>query len=140
LEADVGTRDPELTLDNEFFWTGVAAGQLLAQQCDRCGEFRHPPSPRCPHCLAPEWTARELADTAELYTYTVVHHPVPKGFTAPYVVALLQWPNGVRLLTNVVDVDPADVSIGMQVRLTPTEVEPGVVLPIGRPLRKDSDA
>ena len=133
------TRAPELTLDNEFFWTGVAEGRLLIQRCDACGVERHPPSPRCPACLSPKWTAQPLDPRAEVYSYTVVHHPVPKGFTAPYVVALLQWPSGARIVTNLMDVDPADVTIGMPVEVRPVEVD-DVTLPLAYPVGKDADA
>jgi uncharacterized OB-fold protein len=128
----------------------VAGDQLLIQQCDACGAQRHPPSPRCPNCLSPQWTAQPLDRRAEVYSYTVIHHPVPTGFTAPYVVVLLQWPSGARLVTNLMEVDPAEVRIGLPVELRMVPVD-DVTLPLAYPLppladplplvaRKDADA
>jgi uncharacterized OB-fold protein len=43
---------PHITPANEHFWRGGQAGELRFLRCHPCGEYVHPPSPRCPRCLS----------------------------------------------------------------------------------------
>ncbi len=74
---------------------------------------------------------------AELYSFTVVHyasHPAVKQ-NLPYVVGLVTFPDlpGVKLVTNITEVDPADVEIGMALTLWWDDVGDGMFLPRFRP-------
>ena len=51
----------------------------------------------------------------------------------PYVVALIEMDEGVKMMSNVVDVDPADVSIGMEVQVVFDDVTDEVTLPKFKP-------
>ncbi|RIK38191.1 MAG: hypothetical protein DCC58_17030, partial [Chloroflexi bacterium] len=55
----------------------------------------------------------------------------------PYVVALVELEEGVRLMTNIIDVepDPEHVKIGMPVELVYDDVTDEVTLPKFRPIR-----
>jgi hypothetical protein len=52
-----------------------------------------------------------------VYTFTVVHRSAVEGFrdALPYVVAYIELEEGPRVLTNIVDCDPASVVVGMPV-------------------------
>jgi uncharacterized OB-fold protein len=52
-----------------------------------------------------------------VHTFTVNHQAWMPGLEPPYVVAIVALPEqvGLRLTTNVLDVDPSDVFIGMEV-------------------------
>jgi hypothetical protein len=45
--------------------------------------------------------------TATLHSYVISHRPAP-GFAGdvPYVIAVVELPEGVRMMTNLVNVDP----------------------------------
>jgi uncharacterized OB-fold protein len=126
-------RAPFVTRDNEYLWEGVAAGELRVQRCDECGKLRHPPRPMCPQCNSLEWTPRALSGTGTVYSYVVYHHPQMEGFDTPYVVAVVDLEEGVRYLSNVIGIEPGDVSIGMPVTAVFESVGDGVVLPLFRP-------
>jgi uncharacterized OB-fold protein len=51
-------------------------------------------------------------------TSTVIH-VAPEGFKmeAPYAVAVVETPEGARLMTQVVDCDPSGVQPGMEITL-----------------------
>ena len=51
----------------------------------------------------------------------------------PYVVAMIDLEEGVRILSNVVGCGPEDVAIGMPVTVTFDAVTPDVTLPRFRP-------
>jgi uncharacterized OB-fold protein len=69
------------------------------------------------------------AGTGTVYSYVVHHHPPVPGRTPPYVVALVELTEGVRMLGEVVGATGDDVSVGTPVTLTWQEDGAGVVLP-----------
>ncbi len=73
----------------------------------------------------------ELSGNGTVYSYAVLHHPRSPHFTYPLVTALVELDEGIRLVTNLVGVEPADVWIGMPVTGHvrsdgPRDVDPGV--------------
>ncbi|MGH2662307.1 MAG: OB-fold domain-containing protein [Actinomycetota bacterium] len=127
---------PAMNQDTEFFWQGAARGELLIQRCSSCGELRHPPGPMCPRCRSTEWDTVRASGRGEVYSFVVHHHPPIPGFEPPFVVALVGLEEGTRLVSNVVDVDPAEVTIGMPVEVTFVGVDEDLAVPVFRP-RKD---
>lgn len=113
--------EPAPTPDDAAFWAHCAEQRLRFQCCARCELPRHPPTPLCSRCgcAQSQWVA--APELATIFTFTVVHHashPAVAG-RLPYVVAVVEFPAlaPVRLVTNVTDVDPAEVRIGMPVQL-----------------------
>ena len=51
----------------------------------------------------------------------------------PYVVALIEMEEGVKMMSNVVDVDPNEVFIGMDVQVVFNDVTDEVTLPKFKP-------
>ena len=58
------------------------------------------------------------AGTGEVFSYVVHHHPPVPGKRLPMVVALVQLPEGVRILGEMPGVRPDQVRIGLPVRVT----------------------
>lgn len=116
-----GLPAPEPTMDDAPFWHAVAERRLAFQQCADCGRVRHPPTPICGRCRSSALRWAEAPSHAVLFTYTVVHyaaHPAV-GAAVPYNVAVVEFPelDGVRLISNLVDVAPGDLGIGMALEL-----------------------
>jgi len=116
---------PLVTPDTAFFWDGTAVGELRIQRCARCGALRHPPGPMCPACgeastagVAGGEGYTVAAGTGEVFSYVVHHHPPVPGKRLPMVVALVQLPEGVRILGEMPGVRPDQVRIGLPVRVT----------------------
>lgn len=113
---------PEPTIDDAPFWRYCDARELRFQRCADCSRFRHPPAPACPHCqsLASEWV--KAPEQGELFSFTVVHHPAHPAISPvlPYNVAIVAFPecDGLHLISNIVDVRPEELTIGMRVGLT----------------------
>ena len=101
------------------FWEGTRAGELRIQKCSRCDAHRWPPRITCRNCGSTdvEWTRVEPRGT--LYTFTIVGRPTAKGYpSVPYTVGFVtldQAPR-VRIVGNVVDIDPSAVTIGMALK------------------------
>ena len=124
---------PLVTPDTAFFWEGTAAGELRIQRCAKCGVLRHPPGPMCPACgEASHGGYTVAAGTGEVFSYVVHHHPPVPGKRLPMVVALVQLPEGVRILGEMPGVRPDQVRIGLPVRVTFTRAG-DMSLPSWRP-------
>ena len=107
---------PAISPDTEFFWAGTAAGELRIQRCEDCGALRHPPGPMCPSCGAMKPGYVVAAGTGEVYSYVVHHHPPVPGKKLPFVIALVQLPEGVRITGELLGIRPEQARIGLPVR------------------------
>jgi len=104
---------PQATRDSAFFWEGCKRGVLLGQRCAECGELRHPPRPMCPACQSLERETIELSGRATLHSWARPVHPLLPMFEPGYLIALIDLEEGLRLLSNLCDVEPEDITIGM---------------------------
>ena len=115
------------------YWEGCAAGKLLIQRCTACGQFQFYPRAMCTACAGePEWV--EASGHGSVHTFTVLHQnkTPPWGTLGPYVVAMIELDEGVRMMSNIVDCAPADVRIGMPVVVEFIEAGEDVVIPVFR--------
>ncbi|HWE76656.1 MAG TPA: Zn-ribbon domain-containing OB-fold protein [Stellaceae bacterium] len=126
---------PFATIDTKSFWDGCLDGQLLLQRCRACSALRHPPSPICPTCLgdAHEWISARGRGT--VYTFTVVRE-ARRGWEkfVPYVLAVIALEEGPHILSNIVDIAPEQVAIGMPVEVTFADLGGSTKLPLFRPV------
>ena len=123
---------PAINRDNAFFWEGVAAGELRIQRCTKCSMLRHPPGPACPECGSLEWDTVTSTGRGTIYSYVIPHYPQVPSFEYPYVVVLVELEEGVRFVSNVIDVAPEVVEIGMPVEAVFTKVDDELTLPLFR--------
>ncbi|HEU5474165.1 MAG TPA: bifunctional MaoC family dehydratase N-terminal/OB-fold nucleic acid binding domain-containing protein [Actinophytocola sp.] len=131
--APAGGLRPVVSRDTEFFWAGTARGELRIQRCGSCRAVRHPPGPGCPRCgaLKPEYVVS--AGLGEVYSFVVHHHPPVPGRALPFVVALVELDEGVRVLAELTGVVPAAVRVGLPVRVSFERVDDELTLPVWRP-------
>jgi hypothetical protein len=123
---------PAVNRDTRYFWDGTARGELRIQRCGGCGELRHPPGPMCPSCGECKPGYVVAAGHGEVYSYVVHHHPPVPGRSLPYVVALVELVEGVRMLAELVDVDPSDVHIGLLVIAGFVRIDESLSMPVWR--------
>ena len=107
---------PSVEPDDEFFWAGVARDELLLQQCADCGTLRHPPVPMCGDCHSVHWQPTAAGGRGRVHSWIVSKHPTLPD-DDPRVVVLVELDEGVRVVSNLVDTDPADVRNEMPVSL-----------------------
>ncbi|OLT42752.1 DNA-binding protein [Saccharomonospora sp. CUA-673] len=123
---------PVVTQDNAFFWEGLREGELRIQ---RWGEtLRHPPGPMSPHGdldARPDYVV--AAGTGTVYSYLVHHHPPVPGKELPFVVALVELDEGVRVLGELSGIEPEDVRIGLAVEVWFDRIDDDLTLPAWRP-------
>jgi uncharacterized protein len=112
-DGDIKRPPPVLTDDNRFFWEAARDSRLVAQSCSDCGRHRHPPRPMCPSCGSVLWHETALSGKGTLYSFSILHHPKSPQFDYPVIAALVDLEEGVRLVTNIVDVESDLLQIGM---------------------------
>ncbi len=126
---------PILDEVSKTFWQGCQRQELLLQKCRDCGRFQFYPRPICITCMSRnlEWVRSSGRGT--VHSFTVVHQNVMPGFAqeVPYVFAIIELAEGVRLSTNIVGCAPADVYIGMPVVVVFEAISPEISLPKFRP-------
>ncbi len=100
------------------FWEGIAEGVLRIQHCQACGRYVFYPRAVCPHCTSVDLGWVEASGSGRIHSYTVVHRaPADYRDEIPYVVALVELDEGVRMMTRLVGVEPADVRVDLPVEV-----------------------
>ena len=120
---------PAINRDTEYFWGGCRVGELRIQRCGGCGLLRHPPGPMCPECGATKPKYLVSDGRGVVYSYVVHHHPQVPGKQTPFVIALVELDEGVRMLGEL-DGEP---SIGLPVEVVFTKVDDELTMPSWRP-------
>lgn len=99
------------------YWEATTRDVLLVPRCRACGESFWYPRAFCPLCHATDLAWEESGGWGTVYSFTVSERGAgPWADVAPYVIAYVQLDEGPRLLTNIVDCDPAVVAVGQRVR------------------------
>lgn len=124
---------PELTPENEFFWTGGERGELRIQRCGDCRYWIHPPLPLCPRCRSRKLAPEATRGRGRLVSHTVNHQDWG-SLAPPYVIALVELEEqpGLRLLSNLVAAPSETIRSGMPLRVRFERIE-DVFLPLFEP-------
>lgn len=116
------------------FWEAAGRGELLIQRCPACGHRQFYPRPLCTACGGdPEW--ERASGRGVVHTFTVVRQFAARPFRdqLPYVVAMIELDEGVRMMGNVTGCAVEDVEIDMAVEAYAVRTEDGLGVPFWRP-------
>ena len=107
------------------FWEGLKAERLLIQQCERCSHWVFYPRRHCPACFTHALAWREVSGGATLYSFTVTRIATLPDFAdeMPQILAVVELDQGVRINTNLVGLDEAEVKVGMRLQPVYAEVD-----------------
>ena len=78
---------------------------LLGSKCRLCGLVCFPKKVLCHRCWDLTMECRFLSRQGVIQSFTVVHQPVT-GFSAPYILALVQLPEGVTVFAPIMECRP----------------------------------
>jgi uncharacterized OB-fold protein len=109
---------PVKTPTSAPFWDALAEHRILIQYSPSSNEYVFYPRILAPRTLADDLEWREISGMGTLYTYTIAERPVAPQFAAdvPQLLAIVQWDEGPKVSTEMVNVDPADLRLGMRVK------------------------
>jgi uncharacterized OB-fold protein len=130
---------PLADIDSRPFYDGCARGELWLQRCRDTGKFQFYPRP-CSIFTGGdvEWT--KCSGFGTVHTFTIIRRNYPEPYfeaLCPYVVAIIDLDEGVRMMSNVTGCDPGEVGIGMKVaaHFTCVHGKSGLFLPFFHPCR-----
>jgi len=118
------------------FWDGANDARLMIQYCDDCHKHVFYPRVACPHCFSERLSWVQASGRGTVYSYTVVYNNAPSAFApdVPYVVAVIQLAEGVRMLSNIVQCDLDGLRCDMPVEVTFERLNADFTLPKFRPV------
>src|SRR5205814_10634062 len=101
--AEPARAKPKPTPETQHFWDGTQAGELRLQRCDACANVYFPPRPFCPACASRKVSIFKASGKATLYSYVINHRPAAPGFTPPYAIAVVEFQQAPRVMSNIID-------------------------------------
>ena len=119
LEAGVAPGVPFIKFDER------GEPYIEGHRCDSCGAVYLGHRLACAKCLGRgPFTEVPLSRTGELYVWSIVHQSFP-GVPVPYVVGIVDLPEGVSVRCNPVDVepDPKAIRFGMKTGVSQQDKE-----------------
>ena len=129
---DTGRPLPQPTLGTEAFWASGSDGVLRVSRCGGCGKHMHPTTVLCPRCGGRDISLQPVSGRAVVAGVTVNVQQWLPNFPPPYVIAVvaLEEDTSVRLTTNIVGCDPAEVVVGAKVKVVFERVAEAIWLPL----------
>lgn len=89
--------------------------KLIGSCCAACDKITFPSSGACSGCGGTEVAPRFLSERGALYSFSVLHVGA-RGWPAPYVLAYVDLPEGVRVFSHI-DAAPESLRLDMHVQL-----------------------
>ena len=131
IGSDLPAPTPPINADTAGFWQATTEGRLLFTRCGACSEPTWYPREFCPHCGTLDVAWEEASGRGHVNSFTVVRRGGlgPYAGPTPYVLAYVELDEGVRMMTNIVDVDEADLRIGLPVAVVFHATDGAAALP-----------
>jgi len=117
------------------YWQRVNEGVFALPCCEACGRYHFYPRGNCPHCGSPRIAWSPASGRGEVYSFSVVHRAPGPAFKdeVPYVLAIVATAEGPHLLTRITGVAPAEMRVGIKVRVKIEKSAEGAALPVFEP-------
>ncbi len=126
---------PTITGESMPYWQATTRGELLIQRCRDCKEYQFYPRGICSNCFNGKIDWVRSSGKGTVWTYTITRQNRTPGFDdGPYVLALIELEEGVKMFSNVVGCDPFEVQIGMEVEVTFQRATRDISVPFFKPI------
>jgi uncharacterized protein len=137
MDVPVAPDRPTVDSDSESWWQAIQDRRLMVNACGACERNSLYVRPFCPHCWSEEVAPTPASGRATLYTWTVVHqNAAPFDARTPYIVAMVDLPEGPRLMTVIEDCPVENLCASMELTIAFREDDDGFVVPVFRPAKK----
>lgn len=137
MQFDMTKPIPVVQPWTEKFWEGTREGKYLIQHCKDCNTNIFYPRKFCPECWSGNLDWIEASGKGKIMTFSTAMSMVEPRFMdeLPYTLAYIDLEEGVRIMSRIVECDPQDIKIGMEVEVIFIERE-NFMLPYFRPVKK----
>lgn len=122
---------PQSTRITQPYWDAARQNRLVVQQCGCCKTRQFYPREFCTACLSDSLEWIDCGGGGTVYTYTINRRPSNAALSekVPYVVAMIDLDEGVRMMANIIDSPAEAVRIGSRVRVCFEQVSEDITLP-----------
>jgi len=126
---------PTISGETKPFWDACRRGILLIQRCGQCQEYQFYPRGICATCWCEDILWVTASGKGTVWTFTETRQNRTPGFEedVPYVLAVVELEEGVKMFTNIIECDPREVKIGMAVEVTFIQANQQVSIPYFKP-------
>jgi len=99
------------------YWDGLARHEVWIQYSPSLQQYVFYPRVLAPGTLADDLVWQQISGAGTLVSFAVAQRPVAPQFadTVPQLLGVVEWTEGPRFATELVDVDPAELRVGMPV-------------------------
>ncbi len=120
--------------DAQPFWDALRAGELRLQRCTACGLLAHLPRAMCHECGSFEFDWQPVSGRGTVYTFAITQQPIHPALVdhTPFATVVIELEEGPRMTSNLVDVPPDEITIGLAVEVVFERVTDEVTLPLFR--------
>jgi uncharacterized OB-fold protein len=126
---------PNVSREMKPFFDAARNHQLVMQKCDQCGKLRFPAAPLCLACDSDKASWTPVSGRGQVFSFTVMHRAYHPAFKAPYTLAMIELNEGVKMTSNLLDIEPDKVKCGMPVEVVFDRLNDEVTLPRFRPAK-----
>jgi len=126
-----------ITPETKPFWDGLREQKLMLPKCGDCSRVFFYPRIICPHCQSRNVGWIQGSGRGKLHSFEIAYQTISRAFKVkpPYVLAMVELDEGVRLLSNLIDIepDPKKIKCDMPVEIVYQKLTDEVTLPLFRP-------
>ncbi|HEX3958706.1 MAG TPA: OB-fold domain-containing protein [Trebonia sp.] len=99
------------------YWSALREHRIRIQYSPSADQWVFYPRILAPRTLADDLEWREISGLGTLYTFTVADRPTAPQWqdSLPQLLAVVEWDEGPRISTELVDVEPDQIRVGMRV-------------------------
>ena len=122
---------PISNADSQPYWAAASERRLVIRECKACGKVHFMPRHLCPHCWSDQLEWIDAKGQGEVHSFSIIRRASDPAFASqvPYVVALIELDEGVRMMSNIVGEDALAVNIGDRVQVTFEDRGEGALIP-----------
>jgi uncharacterized OB-fold protein len=126
---------PNIYLKTDPFWAAAKDHKLLLQYCNDSAQYQWVPRPVSIYSGKRNMEWRQASGKGTLYTWTNTVVPWPgHEDRVPYICALVDLEEGVRILVNLVNCDASKLHDGMPVKLAWEKLSDDFNVPVFEPV------
>ena len=108
---------PRITATNLPFWAGLRERRLRLPRCAQCRAWIYPIASVCYECGVSELpTWEEASGLGTISSWVVYHRAFHPAFQPPYAVIQVDLDEGIRLISNPVNMGLDELRSGIRVR------------------------
>jgi hypothetical protein len=117
------------------YWEAAKEHKLVIQRCRACNSYVFYPKLYCVACFSDELEWVEASGKGKVYSYTEMMNSPVSSFEEdlPFVIAIIELEEGVRMLSHVVNCDPGDLTCDMDVEVVFEDIDHEFALPKFQP-------